>query len=608
MRSASLLLLGLGIAGALPDSAPASAVVAFEGSVATYTGASAEAHTLVVSSPTGVIEFKEPGVIAGSACMQVASDKVHCPRAVATGIKVVLGSQDDSLDAVKAIDLPVEVNGNDGDDVIRTGAGSDTLRGGAGNDRFEPGNPLAPGPGEANTMVGGDGDDTFVLGRSLGADTVIGGNSMPGSPLRSTPPPDTAGVDTADYSARPLELGGVAVSLGGGGPVVDNAFAASDGRFDGSEGDDLRMDIERLIGTPWADALAVDRCDTDPIDGSAICFRPAATPRVDGGAGNDALSGDRLDEELLGGIGNDSLEGFRGDDALDGGPGNDVLVGGPLSAAGFFADVDALEGGSGNDNLRGGVREDTLDGGTGNDVMSGGPGDDDLAGGIGDDSMHGDAGDDGVAGGEGIDTVNGDAGKDRLHGDGGDDTLAGGDDDDDVFADAGRDTAGGGSGADDIFLRDGIADRCFVPSSGSDDIDADLADQPIFEPLCGVDPVAPPTFTVGFSPVDELPSVRIRTRRLTVRRGRVTVPLACPRARRRYACAGRATLADPRGRPVLARARYRVRAGRRGALTLRMPPSGRRLRAVRLTLVGRGRSRKGPTTVHAFLRVRRPLR
>src|SRR5919198_607701 len=513
MRSASLLLLGLGIAGALPDSAPASAVVAFDGSVATYTGASAEAHTLVVSSPTGVIEFKELGVIAGSACMQVASDKVHCPRAVATGIQVVLGSQDDSLDALKAIDLPVEVNGNDGDDVIRTGAGSDTLRGGAGNDRFEPGNPLAPGPGEANTMVGGDGDDTFVLGRSLGADTVIGGNSMPGSPLRSTPPPDTAGVDTADYSARPLELGGVAVSLGGGGPVVDNAFVASDGRFDGSEGDDLRMDIERLIGTPWADALAVDRCDTDPIDGSAICFRPAATPRVDGGAGNDALSGDRLDEELLGGIGNDSLEGFRGDDALDGGPGNDVLVGGPLSAAGLFPRVGALQGGGG--------------------------------------------------------------------------------DDDDVFADAGGDTAGGGSGADDIFLRDGIADRCFVPSSGSDDVDADLADQPIFEPLCGVDPVASPTFTVGFSPVDELPSVRIRTRRLTVRRGRVTVPLACPRARRRYPCAGRATLADPRGRPVLARARYRVRAGRRGALTLRMPPSGRRLRAVRLSLVGRGRSKKG---------------
>jgi RTX calcium-binding nonapeptide repeat (4 copies) len=270
MRRASLLLLGLGIAGALPDSASASAIVAFEGSVATYNGAPAEPHTLAVSGPTGVIEFKEPGLIAGGACTQVASDKVHCPRSVATGIRIVLGSEDDSVDTVKGIDLPVEVIANAGDDVIRAGSGSDTLRGGAGNDRFEPGNPLTPGPGEANLLIGGDGDD-------------------------------------------------------------------------------------------------------------------------------------------------------------------------------------------------------------------------------------------------------------------------------DVFADDGRDIAVGGNGNDDVFLRDGIADRCFVPSTGSDDIDADLADQPIFEPLCGVDPFAPPTFTVGFSPVDELPSVRIRTRSLRLRT-RLTIPLACPKARRRH-CAGCA----PRG-------------------------------------------------------------
>jgi hypothetical protein len=69
---------------AAPTGAGADAIVAFQGTTAVYTGTPGQAHSLGVSQPIGVIEFKEPGVIAGSACNQVAPDRVQCPRSVAT--------------------------------------------------------------------------------------------------------------------------------------------------------------------------------------------------------------------------------------------------------------------------------------------------------------------------------------------------------------------------------------------------------------------------------------------------------------------------------------------------------------------------------------------
>jgi Ca2+-binding RTX toxin-like protein len=607
MRRISLAALALLLCGALPEAARADALVAFEGSVVTYNGAAAEPHQLVVSGPTGQVEFKEPGVIAGSGCTQVAADKVHCPRSIATGIRVVLGGEDDELTAGKGVDLPVDVFANDGDDVIRTGRGSDTVRGGPGNDRIEPGEPLLPGASEFNNLSGGDGDDTFLLGRSLGADRVVGGTSGVSAPVQSAT--DNAGIDTADYSSRPPEQGGVAVSTGSAGPTLNNAFVSSDGRLNGTEGDDIRSDVERIVGTGVRDVLELDNCDLVNTGGSdqLRCFQPAARPRLTGNAGDDELRGGLPGEDLFGGVGADMLDAFRGDDTADGGSGNDLVIGGPTLSA-FFDDTDTVKGGTGNDELRGGNRGDTLEGGSGNDVVFGGRDDDEVSGGTGDDSLHGDDGDDGIEGDDGVDSLFGEAGRDRLHGGDDGDTLAGGDGDDDVFGEGGADTAGGGPGLDDIFLRDGIADRCFVPSTGHDDIDADLADQPLFSNslLCSLDFTASLDVSVGFSPVDELPSVRVRQRRLRIHGGRAVIRLGCPKVRKRYPCRGRIRLAAPRGRPVLARGRYRVRAGRRRPVKLRLSRSARRRLArapsVRVTLVGRGRSRKGPTTIHVFLR------
>jgi len=89
---------------------------------------------------------------------------------------------------------------------------------------------------------------------------------------------------------------------------------------------------------------------------------------------------------------------------------------------GGFGD-DSITGGEAADIIRGGKGRDTLVGGDGNDRMWGGADDDSLAGSAGDDFLYGDAGADvirggggrnSLVGGAGIDLFNGDASRDRM--------------------------------------------------------------------------------------------------------------------------------------------------------------------------------------------------
>jgi hypothetical protein len=93
---------------------------------------------------------------------------------------------------------------------------------------------------------------------------------------------------------------------------------------------------------------------------------------IDGGAGNDLLTGGSGNNLLIGGAGHDVLYGAAGNDVLLGGDGNDDLF-----------------GGSGDDVLVGGNGNDYLDGGAGRDLMIGSQDDDCLAGGDGEDILIG---------------------------------------------------------------------------------------------------------------------------------------------------------------------------------------------------------------------------
>jgi Ca2+-binding RTX toxin-like protein len=97
------------------------------------------------------------------------------------------------------------------------------------------------------------------------------------------------------------------------------------------------------------------------------------TMTIDGGSGNDLLTGGGARNVIIGGTGNDTLYGAGGDDLLFGGDGNDDLFGGDGS--------DVLVGGNGNDILNGGNGRDLLIGSQDNDDLDGGTDDDVLIGG-----------------------------------------------------------------------------------------------------------------------------------------------------------------------------------------------------------------------------------
>jgi Ca2+-binding RTX toxin-like protein len=138
---------------------------------------------------------------------------------------------------------------------------------------------------------------------------------------------------------------------------------------------------------------------------------------------------------------------------LNGGPGDDKLTGTGVG--------DILNGGDGNDEIGGGG---------GADAIEGGAGDDNLYGDTGDDVITGDAGDDMIDGADGSDTIQGGPGQDSILGDG--DIRDTGNDKIDAV-DGERDTVQCGSGADTVD-----ADRIDTVEGGGECEQVNVAEGP----------------------------------------------------------------------------------------------------------------------------------
>ncbi len=135
-------------------------------------------------------------------------------------------------------------------------------------------------------------------------------------------------------------------------------------------------------GTPWygknpgAKTIDVASISVDlgaGGDGFGISLTGAQyeTPSVSiqGGTGDDTISGSHF---------GDTIEGGTGDDDIDGGADGDYVYGGP--AAGGTDSDDVLYGGTGDDFIYGGNGNDTLYGGEGADYLYGEAGVDYLYG------------------------------------------------------------------------------------------------------------------------------------------------------------------------------------------------------------------------------------
>ncbi|WP_132257231.1 calcium-binding protein, partial [Methylobacterium segetis] len=260
---------------------------------------------------------------------------------------VTLGTQaDDILTAVQG-SRSYYINGGQGNDTITGGTANDFLVGGAGND----------------TLSGLDGNDSFIGG--AGTDTIFGG----------------AGNDTAIFNVS--TDGSDAIDLGAGDDIV-NVSAASAGQIrltftsaevgnnnpnDASTGTNQDGGLAvRLQAEDAAGALAglVSRFDDE-----GITFVAAAGTTFDV---RDLVSGvqrgDAFEVVTLGTQADDILTAVQGSRSyyINGGQGNDTITGGTAN--------DFLVGGAGSDTLSGGAGNDSFIGGAGNDVISGGAGTD----------------------------------------------------------------------------------------------------------------------------------------------------------------------------------------------------------------------------------------
>jgi Ca2+-binding RTX toxin-like protein len=262
---------------------------------------------------------------------------------------------------------------------------------------------------------------------------------------------------------------------------------------------------------------------------NAVIDGGAGDDDLSGGSGNDVINGGAVNASVNGGSGNDVLDAGAGNNRLRGGAGNDRMTAGlgaddfdgngGVDTVDYSARTDALKitlDGSANDGgtffqpttttsrtLAGpilqppalqvsegdNVREtvENVNTGAGNDLIvagsapinntfNGGAGDDRIEGRDGNDTINGRDGDDLLLGGKGSDFISGGNGNDRELGGAGSDIVIGGDGNDILTGGAGADAIRGDAGDDLVVATDNFSDASIDGGAGFDILDADDVD------------------------------------------------------------------------------------------------------------------------------------
>jgi Ca2+-binding RTX toxin-like protein len=267
----------------------------------TFKAARGEANDVTVTQANGRLRFHDSAnlVRAKGDCERVDDHTATCPVTEDVA-KVKLGNR---ADVAKVSGL-VEVRGGSGADRLRGSSGFDDLNGQAGNDTLigqGGGDELTGGRGR-DRLFGAAGDDDLIDGERDGdaqPDLFVGGSSR-----------DTAGQDRGDFVIYASRTDGLEVDI----------LSES-----GPGGDEIHG-IESVEGGSGDDTLSGDADDNHLVGNGG-------DDRLRARDGDDFASGDRGDDELTGADGNDFLNGGAGLDALDGGTGDDTVDADDDSAA-----------------------------------------------------------------------------------------------------------------------------------------------------------------------------------------------------------------------------------------------------------------------------------
>ncbi len=288
------------------------------------------------------------------------------------------------------------LQGGGGNDTL-TAAPEDTLEGGPGDDLYDAGTP----PFEALLVeLPGEGTDTILVRGSF----VLPDN-FENATLDFAGEADLTGNGAANVLAGNVAQnvldgrGGTDTLVGGAGNdtyladggdvIVEAAGKGTDTAILAASAFPLAANVENAQLAHGAGNLA--------LIGNALANEVLGNNRrnyVDGGAGNDTVEGGAGYDTLLGGAGNDYLDGGRGVDVMEGGAGNDTYVvnsvrdavielpgGGVdtvLLSARRYSLPDNVENveiiSTGGSRVTGNALANRLDGGAGNDTLEGGAG------------------------------------------------------------------------------------------------------------------------------------------------------------------------------------------------------------------------------------------
>jgi cyclophilin family peptidyl-prolyl cis-trans isomerase len=176
----------------------------------------------------------------------------------------------------------------DGNDVIFGAGGADSLFGSDGDDTIT-------GDGGDDTLDGSTGNDQFTWNNGDGSDMIDGGAGT-----------DTQTVNFADLAT---DFDMVTVTDGGDGRVDVNRLAVG------------------ALGAFSLDVGTVETIELNLLDGNDV-VDASASPiglTINGGDGDDTITGSNLSDSISGGLGADTL---RGEDSLSGTGAGDTIFGG----------------------------------------------------------------------------------------------------------------------------------------------------------------------------------------------------------------------------------------------------------------------------------------
>ena len=336
------------LALAVPSAAGAATLTTQDGAVV-FTGGSGGTSVGLSVAGDGRVEISstlEDPITSGTGACEVFEDDPYTAYCSAGALRVLMGAGDDGVRVHAPLDVPLTVDGGEGDDglsgsyeggseTLSGGPGDDSITGSGGNDVVDggPGRDKVNGGPGADTVLGGEDADELVGDddASIGADVIDGGG----------------GHDTlSDYSSVGREgLGAVSLTLGVGGG------------FPG-EGDEVRG-VEQLQTHTGGTYVGTDASEKLFVGGEATT--------VEGRGGDDEIFTSYAADTIDAGAGADVVRGYSGDDRITGGPGADTLYG---DTSGQECNVLTCSIYSGNDviDARDGER-DSVDCGLGTDTL-----------------------------------------------------------------------------------------------------------------------------------------------------------------------------------------------------------------------------------------------